>query len=62
MEGGWIKKSHYYQQFRSPCASPRLDHLQADGEEQGGGGEKEGEERIKEGNVFQNAKTKQKQK
>ena len=32
----WIKKSCYYQQCRSPCASPRLDHLRADGEEEGG--------------------------
>ena len=32
----WIKKSCYYQQCRSPRASPRLDHLRADGEEVGG--------------------------
>lgn len=40
--GGWIKKSHYYQQRRSPCASARLDHLQADGEEEGGGERRKG--------------------
>lgn len=39
-----------------PCASPSLDHLRADGEEEGGGREGK-EERIKEDNFFQNAKT-----